>query len=67
MSIPLTAMKKALDRLNISYEEPYPGALVVHDFADKYLHMDPAALLSRLNGSVPRPAMPSYQTSYNGS
>jgi alkylated DNA repair dioxygenase AlkB len=46
-------MKKALDRLNISYEEPYPGALVVHDFADKYLHMDPAALLSRLNGSVP--------------
>eukprot|EP01047_Picozoa_sp_COSAG01_P011432 COSAG01_NODE_500_length_16223_cov_42.586988_6_plen_423_part_00 len=53
MANPVTSLKNALDRLNISYEEPYPGALVVHDFADKYLDMDPAALLSRLNRSVP--------------
>ena len=49
----LAAVKARCDDLGITYTTPYPGMLLVNNFANKYLGIDPAAVLARLDETVP--------------
>eukprot|EP01043_Picozoa_sp_COSAG02_P054141 COSAG02_NODE_6083_length_3814_cov_6.730283_1_plen_757_part_00 len=46
-------IKTTLDELNLAYTEEYPGFIIVHKFAEKYLGIDPTGVLNRLIKDVP--------------